>query len=473
MALRLPPGAPALAAMVGVLRLGAAYVPLDIRNPPARNQFILADSRAAALVGDPQGLSGYPGPLVSAEHVTALRDHEDPAGDAVPTADLPRPRAQDVAYVIYTSGTTGRPKGVPVRHGNVTALFAATSDLFSFSPDDRWLLFHSMAFDFSVWEIWGALSTGAELVVLPYWTARSPAATARLLRDREITVLNQTPTAFGALTAAVLAERIDLPELRYVIFGGEKLTPAVLRDWAKRFGLAQPRLVNMYGITETTVHATFHRVTEDDLTAEESVIGRPLPGFTCRVVTDDGRDAAVGEEGELWLAGPQVTEGYLNRPELTAERFTTGPAPGGGAPSPRYYRSGDLVSRRAGGDLVYRGRADLQVKLRGHRIELSDVEAAVRAHPDVVDAVVWAQEFGPGDSRLVCAYTAGGGREGAGPEVRALRAHVKSALPSYMHPAHYLALPELPRTINGKVDRAAVARAFTERRGRDVGHPER
>jgi amino acid adenylation domain-containing protein len=458
-ALRMPPGANAITAMLGILRAGAAYVPLDIRNPPARNAFIVADSQVVALVGDPGNIPEYTGPLITEENVAALRDRET-SKDAGPE----RPDPQDVAYIIYTSGTTGRPKGVPVRHGNVTALFDACSRLFSFNADDRWLLFHSMAFDFSVWEIWGALSTGAELVVLPYWTARTPVETARVVRDRGITVLNQTPTAFGALTAAVLGEGIDLPELRYVVFGGEKLTPAVVRPWAKRFGLDRPHLINMYGITETTVHATFHRLTEDDLAAEDSVIGRPLPGFAYRIVTDDGRDAAPGEQGELWLAGPQVSEGYLNRPELTAERFTTHPAQDGAEPPPRYYHSGDLVSRRTGGDLVYQGRADLQVKLRGHRIELSDVEAAVRTHPEVVDAVVWVHEFAPGDSRLVCAYTAQAAEEGTGPDARALRAHVKTVLPSYMQPSQYLALPELPRTINGKADRASVARAFDERR---------
>ncbi|OKI00997.1 hypothetical protein A6A06_19175 [Streptomyces sp. CB02923] len=459
MALRMPTGANAIAAMLGILRTGAAYVPLDVRNPPDRNAFIVADSRVSALVGDPGDTFGYTGPLVTEESVAALREHRAPAK---PGPELPGPK--DVAYIIYTSGTTGRPKGVPIRHGSVTALLAATSRLFRFSADDRWLLFHSMAFDFSVWEMWGALSTGAELVVLPYWTARTPGKTARFVRDRGITVLNQTPTAFSALTAAVLDDGADLPDLRYVVFGGEKLTPAVVRPWGKRFGLERPRLVNMYGITETTVHATFHQLTEDDLSGDDSVIGRPLPGFTHRIVTEDGRDAGPGEQGELWLAGPQVSEGYHNRPELTSERFTPGPTLDHGGPPPRYYHSGDLVSQLPGGDLVYHGRADLQVKLRGHRIELSDVEAAVRAHPDAVDAVVWVQDFAPGDSRLVCAYTARAAQEDTGLDARALRRHVKSVLPSYMHPAHYLALPELPRTINGKVDRAAAVRAFEERR---------
>jgi acyl-coenzyme A synthetase/AMP-(fatty) acid ligase len=207
----------------------------------------------------------------------------------------------------------------------------------------------------------------------------------------------------------------------------------------------------MYGITETTVHATWHELTDADLDEDASPIGRPLPGFGHRIVTEDGSDALPGEEGELWLSGPQVTDGYLGRPELTADRF---PASGHGV---RHYRSGDLVVRRPDGVLVYRGRADLQVKLRGHRIELGDVEAAVRSHPGVADAVVWAREFGPGDERLVCAFTSTGEAAEA-PGEQELRRHVKELLPSYMHPAAHRRLPSLPRTVNGKTDRAAVAR---------------
>ncbi|WP_202917858.1 amino acid adenylation domain-containing protein [Streptomyces taklimakanensis] len=460
-ALRMAPGAEVVAAMLGILRIGAAYVPLDVRNPPARNEFILSDSRVTAFVGDPgegppSGLSGLP--LIGTDDVAKLLLAEASGGAAV---DDHAPGPDDIAYVIYTSGTTGRPKGVPVRHGSVVALLESTSGLFSFRPDDRWLLFHSVAFDFSVWEIWGALSCGAELVVLPHWTARSPDGYLRVVREAGITVLNQTPTAFGAFADAALRRGEDLPRLRYVVFGGEKLTPAAVRPWAERFGTERPRLVNMYGITETTVHATFREWDRAELAGEESVIGPPLPGFVARVVTEDGRDAEPGEVGELWLSGPQVTEGYLERPDLNADRFPLGPAPDGGARL-RYYRSGDLVSRRPDGDLVYRGRADLQVKLRGHRIELSDIEGAVRAHPGVVDAVVWVHEFGPGDSRLVCALVPSDGADGPG--TRALREHVGGLLPSYMRPGRYLSLPELPRTVNGKIDRAAVARIFEEGR---------
>ncbi|MYV43896.1 amino acid adenylation domain-containing protein [Streptomyces sp. SID1328] len=439
-AVRLPPGPGAIAAIAGIVRAGAAYVPLDVRNPDARNAFILSDCAATALIGT--GAAGLP--QLTDRDLELLRT---PSGEpAAPAGTAPAPG--DTAYVIYTSGTTGRPKGVPVTHAAVTALLAATSGLFGFTPEDRWLLFHSLAFDFAVWEMWGALTTGARLVVLPQDMARSADSTLAVIADRGVTVLNQTPTAFAALCATALATDAELPDLRHVVFGGEKLTPALLRPWAARYGLDRPRLVNMYGITEVTVHATYHEVTPEDLTADDSRIGRPLPGFRTRVVDEDGGDA---ERGELWLAGPQVTGGYLGRPELNAERFVT---VSGGERAGRYYRSGDLVSTLPDGGLRYHGRADLQVKLRGHRIELSEIEAVVRDHPQVSDAVVWVHTFRPGDERLVCAYTANDGEPVAPGQ---LQEHAGRDLPPYMRPARYLCLPELPRTVNGKVDRAAVA----------------
>ncbi|MFB7216140.1 amino acid adenylation domain-containing protein [Streptomyces sp. NPDC056255] len=454
--LRMAPGADTVAAVLGILKCGAAYVPLDVRLPAARREFIVHDSGARALVG--AWGEGPPPPQirthVPAEGVAEARTEID-AGAPLGRA----PHSDDTAYIIYTSGTTGEPKGVPVRHRHVQALLDGASEVFDFGSDDRWLLFHSIAFDFSVWEMWGALGTGAELVVLPQWAARSPGRYLELIAERGITVLNQTPTAFASLAEAAGQTQTELPELRYVIFGGEKLSPPGLRPWAKQYGLARPRLINGYGITETTVFTTFHEVSEDDLDGDESVIGDPLPGFRIRVVDDEGHDTPVGHKGELWLAGPQVTDGYLNRPELTDVKFPAATDPDTGEIL-RYYRSGDLVSCAANGSLVYDGRADLQVKLRGYRIELSDIEAAVRRHEAVLDAVVTVHEFKASDARLVCAYVT---RENApSPDSQDLRQHVKTLLPSYMHPARYLRLTELPRTVNGKIDRAAVDRSWKE-----------
>ncbi|MCB5180576.1 amino acid adenylation domain-containing protein [Streptomyces antimicrobicus] len=451
-ALRMPPGAAAIASMIGIMKAGAAYVPLEVRNPPSRNQYIVSDSAVTAFLGDPAECETGPVPVVPEERITRLLA-EPPV--APPAGPGPDPR--DTAYIIYTSGTTGRPKGVLVPHGAAATLFAAAQGPFAFDEYDSWLLFHSIAFDFSVWEIWGPLATGARLVVLPPGTSRSPEACMHFIADEGITVLSQTPTAFSAMTSIVLRDQFALPALRYVVFGGEKLTPETVRPWAKQFGLSSPVLVNMYGVTEAAVLSTFHAVSEDDLDTDTLSIGRLLSG-SARVVTDTGREAAVGEQGELWLAGPQVADGYLGRPELTAERFPTH------TDGIRYYRTGDLVVPRPDGTYGYVGRADLQVKLRGHRIELSDIEVAVQAHQDIADAVVWVHTFKPGDDRLVCAYIVAEGAEDPG--TRPLRAHVKELLPSYMHPSSYraLPLPHLPRTVNGKVDRAAVARTWEEER---------
>ncbi|MER0245214.1 amino acid adenylation domain-containing protein [Streptomyces sp. HSW2009] len=454
-ALRMPPGPEAIAAVIGIFKAGAAYVPLDVRHPPARKNFIIGDSGARTLVGDPgEAISETPvTSVITVAEIAGLAAHTDPH-----PLDL-RVSAEDAAYVIYTSGTTGAPKGVPVRHGHAAALLLAAPAAFDFTAQDRWLLFHSIAFDFSVWEVWGALSTGAELVVLPHWAARSPDKYLDVVIDQGVTVLNQTPTAFAAFADAALRSDRDLPDLRYVVFGGEKLTSAALRPWAKRFGLTGPRLVNGYGITETTVFTTFHQVVDDDLDQERSMIGTALPGFRTRVVDEEGRDVPLGATGELWLAGPQVTEGYLNREDLTNKAYPVVTDEQTGA-RVRYYRTGDLVSQLPDGNLLYEGRADLQVKLRGYRIELSDIEAAVRRHDQVLDAVVQVRQFKVGDDRLVCAFVA---RDATAPPTAAdLRQHIKALLPFYMHPARYLCVPELPTTVNGKVDRAAIARSWNE-----------
>jgi amino acid adenylation domain-containing protein len=431
-ALRLATSADLLVAMLGILRCGAAYVPLDPQSPAAHYELIVSDAAPKALIGtgDLPGMA-----QVTPDGLTDLIN-----GPARHCPDLARPDSP--AYVIYTSGTTGRPKGVPVTHRNVTALLTATARLFQFSHDDAWLLYHSPAFDFSVWEIWGALAYGGRIVIPDRWTRLSPEACAELLAAQGVTVLNQTPTAFAPLSRAVMA-RAEPPPLRYVIFGGERLSPSVTRPWVETFGDSNPQLINMYGLTEATVHTTYYRVTAAGLRTDASVIGRPLPGFSARIVGPDGADAT---RGQLAVAGPQVVSGYLGQPEVTRAKFVPGPA------GTVYYHTGDLVETGADGNLVYLGRADRQVKVRGHRVEIGEVEAAVRAVPEIADTVVLDEDSAAGPV-LRCFYTT----RGAVPlEGRELRRNLHQRLPRYMVPATFTWLPSFPSTVNGKADRHAL-----------------
>ncbi|WP_405606526.1 amino acid adenylation domain-containing protein [Streptomyces sp. NBC_00076] len=424
-AVRMAARAELVAVLLGVLATGAAYLPLNEPAVAEREAFILADARPAALIED----AGGPGDGLTPTGTTRLRVLDTQAAGRVP---------EGTAYVIYTSGTTGRPKGTAVGHANVLALFEATGPLFDFGPDDRWLLFHGIAFDFSVWEMWGALLHGGALYVPDRIRLLDPEECAQLIREEGITVLNQTPTAFGVL-APELARDPDAHTLRYVVFGGERLHVPNLAPWARAHGLERPALVNMYGITETTVHATFHRIGEDDMARSRSVIGRPLTGFRARIVDARGEDA---DAGELLLAGPQVTRGYLNRPELTAERFVT-------EHGQVHYRTGDLVERDPAGVLSYMGRKDDQVKVRGYRIELAEVEAALLDLPDVSGAVATVFTLA-GAQSLGCVYTT---TSATPADPASARERLRSRLPAYMVPDRLLWLADLPNTVNGKADR--------------------
>src|SRR5215510_2830024 len=256
-----------------------------------------------------------------------------------------------------------------VTHRNVARLLAATHDWFKFDEHDTWTLFHSYAFDFSVWEVWGALLSGGKLVIVPYWVSRSPENFYALLGRERVTVLNQTPSAFRQLSRIDAAQDGAEPlSLRVVIFGGEALERASLADWMDRHGEVQPRLINMYGITETTVHVTYHALTLPDARRETgSVIGEPIPDLQLYLLDKNLEPVPLGVCGEMYVGGGGLARGYLNRAELTAERFT--PDPFGREAGARLYRTGDLARRLGNGDLEYLGRADDQVKIRGCSIE--------------------------------------------------------------------------------------------------------
>ena len=384
--------------LLAILKAGGGYVPLDPEYPAERLAFLLRDSAAPVLLTQRRLLPSLP--EVPARVLCLDAEAAEFAGESDLNPPLV-PAPDDVAYVIYTSGSTGVPKGVIVSHHNVVRLFTGTQPWFHFDHHDVWTLFHSYAFDFSVWEIWGALIYGGRLVVVPYAVSRSPHEFHQLLLDERVTVLNQTPSAFRPLIAVdQAAHAAGELSLRLIIFGGEALELQSLRPWFERHGDQKPQLVNMYGITETTVHVTYRPLRLADLDeAPGSVIGRPIPDLRLYVLGGDGQPVPISIPGEIFVGGPGVARGYLNRPELSAERFVSDPFRN--EPEARLYRSGDLARWLPGGDLEYLGRIDQQVKIRGHRIELGEIEAALAEHPDVREAVVLARENNRDDKRLI------------------------------------------------------------------------
>ncbi|HVR99977.1 MAG TPA: non-ribosomal peptide synthase/polyketide synthase [Thermoanaerobaculia bacterium] len=434
-------------AVLGVLKAGGAYLPLDPAYPQDRLSFLLSDSGAPWMIT----MRALEGSLPESGAGRIYLDEEGEWGaDESPVVSGASP--ENLAYVIYTSGSTGRPRGVMVSHRNVDRLLSATEGWFGFGPRDVWTLFHSFAFDFSVWEMWGALAYGGSLVVVPYWVSRSPESFHRLLAQEGVTVLNQTPPAFRQMMHAdeKSGGSAELP-LRLVIFGGESLEIGSLRPWVERHGASRPRLVNMYGITETTVHVTYRALSEGDvLGGIGSAIGRPIPDLVLRVLGRGLEAQPVGISGELCVGGEGLARGYLGRPELTAERYV--PDPWASAPGSRLYRSGDLGRRLADGDVEYLGRIDLQVKVRGFRIELGEIEAALSNCAGIREAVVIVREDEPGDRRLV-AYVVG---ETEVPSASELREALRQRLPEHMVPADFVSLEALPLTVNGKVDRAGL-----------------
>jgi amino acid adenylation domain-containing protein len=460
--------------MLAILKAGGAYVPLDPAYPQERLSFLLADSAAAIVVTERKLLAGLPATVGGRTLCSVAIDHPGlRPGAAEPVARgkaAPQGAAcpARLAYVIYTSGSTGLPKGVLISHRNVTRLLAAAAPHFRFGPRDAWTLFHSFAFDLAVWETWGPLTTGGRLVVVPYETSRSPADFHALLIRERITVLNQTPAGFRQLaqvaTAVPRGHEIELAALRLLILCGEALEVASLAPWLARFGDERPRLVNMYGITETTVHVTVRRLGTRDLQdAGRSPIGAPLADLTLYLLDPAGAVTPRGAVGEVHVGGPGLARGYLRRPDLTALRFV--PDPFATEPGARLYRTGDLARHRATGDLDYVGRADSQVKVRGVRVEPGEVEAVLASHPAVAEAVVVARHDAAGE-RVLVAYVV---RRDGGEGTAELRRHLKDRLPEAFLPSTCVVLPSLPRTAHGKIDRRSLPEPAAVRP--DLGRP--
>ena len=427
--LRVPRGVAVAVGILGILAHGCAYVPLDPAYPAARRELIAEDAGVTVVVTAEQGTRR---PDVVVTGPRAVR-HETPP---------------DVAYVIYTSGSSGRPKGVFVGNEHVLALMDAGNKVFGFGAADVWSVFCGYGFDVSVWELWGALLNGGTAVLISHETATDPRAFIDVLQAEGVTVLNQVPTAFDYLLAELAARGERLPALRYVMFSGEAIHPPAVRRWDDLAVAAGATLVNMYGITETTVHATWHVLAPDAGHGWPGTtpIGVPLPHLEITVVDEDLRPVPAGTPGEMLVSGSGVSHGYLGREDLTAARFLV-------RDGVRAFRSGDWAVRDAAGDLHYIGRKDRQVQIRGFRVELGEVEAAIARHPLVAQCAVTVAANRHGEPLLTAHYTRCGDAEVTGAQ---LRAFATGVLPPQMVPMAFRAHRSMPATPNGKIDLAAL-----------------
>jgi amino acid adenylation domain-containing protein/non-ribosomal peptide synthase protein (TIGR01720 family) len=380
-----------------------------------------------------------------------LKESTTEEGDNNP---VPANTPVDLAYIIFTSGSTGSPKGVMIDHKNVIQLMVGDGNLFDFCSHDVWTMFHSYCFDFSVWEMYGAILYGGKLVVLEKIVSRDPKRTREVLKKHGVTIFNQTPSAFSGLINEELNHpRKDLIKLRYIIFGGEALKEGRLKGWKEKY--PGTRLVNMYGITETTIHVTYKEIKHIDIELNKSNIGKPIPTLSAYIMDSNFRLKPIGAPGELFIGGPGVGRGYLNRPEVTNEKFINNPF----QPGERFYRSGDRVRLLTSGDMEYLGRIDNQVKIRGFRIELGEIENQLLKHHEIRDVVVvlHQSEGGPDqqdeyEEHYICAYWVPHEISLTSLNTSLLKEYLSRKLPDYMIPAYFVQLTEIPLTSNGKVD---------------------
>ncbi|WP_172844448.1 non-ribosomal peptide synthetase [Tumebacillus algifaecis] len=433
--------------LIAILKTGSAYLPLDPSHPVERITSTIEDAQISTLVTHQHLLATLPEQNVKTILFEAADEEQSEQNLGISISP------DHLAYVIYTSGSTGKPKGALLTHYNVARLFDRQQFWFDCDEQDVWTLFHSFAFDFSVWEMWGALLFGGKLVIVPHWISRSPHAFFQLLVEEKVTMLSQTPSAFRQLIQAEQEMKTagDL-SLRQVFFGGERLDYEILRPWFDRHGDRSPQLTNLYGITETTVHATYRPLRKEDLEQTAgSVIGRPLSDTRIYVLDDHLQPVPIGLPGELYIGGAGVGLGYLNRAELTQERFIRDPFCADR--SEILYRSGDAARLLPTGELEYLGRLDTQVKIRGFRIELGEITSVINQHPDVLESTVIVREDQPGDLRIA-AYVVM--QPSAQLDVQNLLSFVKIRIPAYMVPSAFVALDQFPLTPNGKVDRRAL-----------------
>ena len=445
-----PRGFDLIIGLLGILKSGGTYVPLDPEYPKDRLEYMLEDSKIKIVLTTTQlrgQFKGYKGKIIYLDKKEYLKE---------PSANLSAKILPDnLAYVIYTSGSTGKPKGVAVSHYNIKRLFQSTCGNYNFNKDDVWILLHSYSFDVSVWEIWGALFYGGKLIIVDSFRTKDVSGIYKKMLLENVTILNQTPSAFERI---VLYEQnieygisnLNL-NLRNVVFAGEELNFCKLIPWVSKHGLSKPVLVNMYGITETTVHVTYCPV----VNIQQSRIGNKLVDLSLYILDEYLNLMPIGTVGELYVGGAGLARGYLNRPGLTAERFIPNPFAKDQEKGSRLYRTGDLGRYLEDGNIEFLGRIDQQVKIRGFRIELGEIESTIQGIKGIKQCVVLAREDIENQKRLVGYVVLEKDKEES-KLVKQCREICKSRLPDYMQPSQVIVLKSLPLTPNGKIDRKAL-----------------
>ncbi len=426
-----------IVSILAILKSGGCYVPMKPDFPADRVRYMLENCGARFMVcpkNYQEKALGFNGAFI---------DVSDPQ---LFEGDLPNPehinKPSDLIYVIYTSGSTGKPKGVMLEHRNITRLFINSEMPYKLDNKDVWSMFHAFSFDFSVWEIFGALLYGARLLIVPKDVIINPSSFLQMLKDEKVTILSQTPGAFYNLIEEDLKTGDHDLAIRYVTFGGEALKPALLADWHKKY--PDSRLINMYGITETTVHVTFKEIGDYEIENNISNIGVPIPTLRTYVMDVRQKLMPIGAPGEICVTGDGLARGYLGLPEMTASRFIPNPY----LPDEKIYRSGDLARMLPNGEMEYLGRIDFQVKIRGFRIELGEIENRLLTHPDVHECIVLARDDEHGDKYLI-AYLETEEHLAVGD----IKEFLRKDLPDYMIPGYFICLSKFPMNVNGKVDR--------------------
>ncbi|MCP4151950.1 MAG: amino acid adenylation domain-containing protein, partial [bacterium] len=459
--------------LLGILKAGGAYLPIDPTYPVERINYMLKDSNVGILLVDdnsenPITNNQTDGPIVLNLEHSAFESIEPEfvSNFGFSSADLPLATSA-IAYIIYTSGTTGKPKGTLIEHRNVVRLMTNNRFLFDFDSRDVWTMFHSYCFDFSVWEMYGALLYGGKLIVIGETARKDSMQYLGILKKENVTVLNQTPPAFFNLSHLELQHPGKKLNIKYIIFGGDVLKPGKLKAWHKKY--PETKLINMFGITETTVHVTFRELSAGDIASDINNIGGPIPTLSVYILDKYKKLLPSGVPGELCVGGDGVARGYLNRPELTAEKFSydfqeiadyhktsriTPPAPyKKTTPKKPIYCSGDLARWLPDGNIEFLGRIDQQVKIRGFRIELGEIENNLLTHPNIKEIVVISRESKEDDNFLCAYYVVERPQQ---PETN-LKDFLSRTLPAYMIPSFFIKLEKIPLTPNGKIDRKVLA----------------